>query len=82
VATVHRRLYGQGRQDGTGVGQSNYPNGWATTVVGTRNVCVVTSRPTLVYVTVNGTPYGSVKSFGGTHVLADKNGPRNVAACG
>ena len=68
-------------KDGTSVGRSTYPNGWSTTVVGTKSVCLATGKPSFVYVTVNGTPYGSVKSFGGIRLLIDKDGPRNVATC-
>ena len=68
--------------DGAAVGQSTYPDGWSKTVVGSKSVCILASgKPSLVFVTVNGTPYGSVKSFGGIHLLVDKDGPRNVASC-
>ncbi len=57
-------------------------DGWSFTVAGSRYVCVVSgSRPNRVYITVNGTPYGPISGFGGTHAYIDAKGPRNIAAC-
>jgi hypothetical protein len=68
-------------RDGLSVGKSTYPAGWSKSVDGDKSVCINAVRPANVYITVNGTFAGTVKSFGGTHVYIDKNGPRNITAC-
>jgi hypothetical protein len=57
------------------------PNGWTTTVVGSKYVCVNTTRPTLVFITVNGKSYGAISSFGGRRAYIDASGVRNVSSC-
>ena len=57
------------------------PDGWTATVVGTKYVCVNTTRPTLVSITVNGNAYGAISTLGGRRAYIDANGPKNVASC-
>ncbi|MFI5258041.1 MAG: helix-turn-helix domain-containing protein [Candidatus Limnocylindrales bacterium] len=56
-------------------------DGWTMTVVANKYVCVRSTRPTLVFITVNGTPYGPISGFGGQRAYIDVNGPRNAASC-
>jgi cytoskeletal protein RodZ len=56
-------------------------DGWTLTVVGSKYVCVNTSHPAFVFITVNGTPYGPISGFGGRHAYIDANGPRDIGAC-
>jgi cytoskeletal protein RodZ len=59
-----------------------HPDGWSTTVVATKYVCINTPKPNIVYVTVNGTSYGSVNTFGGRRVYIDATGaPKLVGSC-
>jgi len=57
------------------------PDGWTTTVVGSKYVCVNTTRPTLVFITVNGKSYGAISAFGGRRAYIDASGVRNVSSC-
>jgi cytoskeletal protein RodZ len=57
-------------------------DGWSMTVVGTKNVCVNTTHPAFVYITVNGTAYGPIAGFGGARAYIDTSGvPKNVSSC-
>jgi cytoskeletal protein RodZ len=58
-----------------------HPDGWSVTVVGSRYVCINTTRPNLVFVTVNGVSYGPVSGFGGRRVYIDANGVKSVSSC-
>ena len=54
-------------------------DGWSLKVVATRYVCVASaSGGSNVYVTINGTFYGPITTFGGSRVYVDAKGPRNV----
>ena len=55
-------------------------SGWKLTVVAKRYVCISTPKPTLVYITVNGTSYGAVSQFGAVTYI-DVNGARAASAC-
>jgi cytoskeletal protein RodZ len=61
----------------------NHPNGWSKTVSANRSVCLLAGKPSLVYLTVNGSSIGSMASVGGSlrHVLIDAKGARGVAGC-
>src|SRR5664279_5158658 len=78
-ATV--RFTHDGVIDDTG---TQHADGWSTTVVGTKYVCVFSGyQARLVYITVNGTSSGPISTFGGTHAYIDTSGlPKNVDACG
>ncbi len=57
-------------------------DGWTRTVVATKYVCVNVNQPSHVYLTVNGTLYGPISTFGGTHAYVDTSGvPKNVGQC-
>ena len=57
-------------------------DGWSLRVVATRYVCVSAPQfASRVYITVNGTFYGQITSFGGTHMYVDAKGPRNSGGC-
>lgn len=56
-------------------------DGWALTVVANKYVCIYTTHPDLVYITLNGTPYGPITGFGGHRAYIDTNGPRNIGSC-
>jgi hypothetical protein len=57
-------------------------DGWSATVVATKWVCVNSSNPSRVYITVNGTSYGPISSLGGRHAYIDTSGaPKDVATC-
>jgi cytoskeletal protein RodZ len=61
------------------------PDGWSTTVVGNRSVCIRSSKLYLVYITANGTSYGKASSVIGNgldHIMIDSKGLRAVATCG
>jgi cytoskeletal protein RodZ len=62
---------------------TQHTDGWSTTVVGTKDVCVSSARQArIVYITVNGTSYGPISTFGGTHAYVDTSGfPKNVSSC-
>ena len=50
-------------------------------VVATRYVCVASaSGGSNVYVTINGTFYGPITTFGGSRVYVDAKGPRNITS--
>jgi cytoskeletal protein RodZ len=72
--------------DGVAIGNTvNRPNGWSTTVVGNRSVCIRSGRLSVVYIVANGTSYGAASSVvgsGQTHLMIDSKGPRAVATCG
>jgi cytoskeletal protein RodZ len=55
--------------------------GWKMTVVAKRYVCIKATKPTFVYITVNGTSYGPVSSLGGQRAYIDLNGARNSTSC-
>lgn len=55
-------------------------NGWKLTVVAKRYVCISTTKPANVYVTVNGTSYGPASAFGAV-TYVDVNGARSATAC-
>ena len=58
-------------------------DGWSTTVVGNRSVCLRSPKLYYVYVTANGTDYGKASSVvSGSHILFDSKGARAVASCG
>ena len=72
-------VYHDGVPDTQPFGQAD---GWSLKVVATRYVCVTApSGASNVYVTINGTFYGSITSFGGTHVYVDAKCPRNTTGC-
>ncbi len=59
-----------------------HPDGWSATVVGTKYVCINTPKPNIVFITVNGTSYGPVNTFGGRRVYIDSTGaPKFVSSC-
>jgi len=62
---------------------TQHTDGWSTTVVGTKDVCVFSGyQARIVYITVNGTSYGPISTFGGTHAYVDTSGvPKNVNSC-
>jgi cytoskeletal protein RodZ len=68
-------FYHDGITDSTGYNQAA---GWSATVVGKKYVCVSTSRPQLVFITVNGLYYGAVSTFGGRSAYIDLKGPKNA----
>jgi cytoskeletal protein RodZ len=68
-------LYHDGITDSPGYSQKD---GWTATIVGKTYVCINSTRPQLVFVTVNGLYYGAVSTFGGHYAYIDKNGPRNA----
>jgi cytoskeletal protein RodZ len=55
-------------------------NGWKLTVVARKYVCVSTTKPALVYITVNGTSYGAASAFGAVTYI-DANGARAASSC-
>lgn len=67
-------FYHDGITDSPGYSQAD---GWSATVVGKRYVCISTSRPQIVFITVNGLYYGAVSTFGGRYAYIDTTGPRN-----
>jgi cytoskeletal protein RodZ len=67
-------FYHDGVTDSPGYSQAD---GWSATVVGKKYVCISTSRPQLVFITVNGLYYGAVSTFGGRYAYIDNTGPRN-----
>jgi hypothetical protein len=59
-----------------------HDDGWSVNVVGNKWVCVNTTRPAYVYITVNGISYGSIAGLGGRRAWMDTTGPpRNVDSC-
>ena len=64
----------------TGGKKFTQADGWKLTVVAKRYVCISTTKPTLVYITVNGTSYGSASGFGAVTYI-DLNGARSATAC-
>lgn len=69
--------------DGTIDAQAGVVDGWSITLSAKSAVCVNSPyQANLVFITVNGTPYGSLKTFGGTHAYVDITGvPKNVSSC-
>lgn len=67
-------------RDGVAIDSNTYSDGYSVTVVGNKSVCVLVGNGN-VYITVNGTSYGAVTSFGGTHAYIDASGPRDVSSC-
>ena len=68
-------FYHDGISDCKGYSQAD---GWSATVVGKKYVCISTSRPQGVFITVNGLYYGAVSTFGGRYAYIDLNGPKNA----
>ena len=61
---------------------TQHTDGWSITVVGTKSVCVQSPKSDVVYITVNGTSYGTVNSLGGRRAYIDTSGiPKNVSSC-
>jgi len=71
-------IYHDGITDNPGHTQAA---GWSRTVVGTKYVCIRSTRPGYVLITVNGTSYGPISGFGGQRAYIDVNGPRNISSC-
>jgi hypothetical protein len=68
--------------DGVVDANAGVPDGWSITIVGTKYVCIQSSKSNLVYITVNGTSYGAVNSLGGRRAYIDTSGvPKNVDTC-
>jgi hypothetical protein len=58
------------------------PDGWSTTIVGTKYVCVQSLKSNMVFITVNGTSYGAISALGGRRAYVDTSGaPKNVDSC-
>ncbi len=68
-------IYHDGVTDSPGYSQKD---GWSATVVGKKYVCINSTRPQLVFITVNGLYYGAIITFGGHYAYIDLNGPKNA----
>jgi cytoskeletal protein RodZ len=68
-------------RDGVEIDHGSFPDGWSTSLVASRYVCLRSPSPEHVYFTINGVSYGPVSSYGGQRVRMEANGPRYVSAC-
>jgi hypothetical protein len=61
---------------------SSEPDGWTYTVTATKYVCIQAYPPSIVFISVNGTSYGSISTFGANHAIIDTTGvPQNISSC-
>jgi hypothetical protein len=61
---------------------STEQDGWTYTVTATKYVCIFAYPPGIVFISVNGTSYGSISTFGGQHAIIDTSGvPQNTSSC-
>jgi len=68
--------------DGVTDNNSQRPDGWSITLVGTKSVCVLSKSARYVYITVNGDSLGPISTFGGTGASVGTSGvPKNVNSC-
>jgi hypothetical protein len=56
-------------------------DGWQQSISAKNWVCIKSTKPQLVFITVNGASYGAISGFGGQRAYIDAAGPRNANSC-